>query len=148
MINQPPYPEDDEMARLVRSTLQAASQTSNRRLKQRMPEIPHTGRQHRRLFTGWQRQLAIICTAVVLCSGLYGFYQSNQQPAWQPIPATRIAATATFTSVPTMTQTIEGIAITETAVALETQSAAAKTPTAAATPVAALFQQTLSTHNN
>lgn len=148
MINQPHFSDEEEIARLVNTTLQTATQTNNLRLKQLMPEIPQNGRRRRRLTSLWGRQFAAICTAVLFCLSLYGFYQSNQPSAWQPPAGTSIAITATFTSEPTATDAGQPIVLTETAVAIETQAALNPTPAPPATPIAALFDQNLLSNTN
>lgn len=147
MMNQPPLSDEEEIARLVRATLQSAAQTNNLRLKQLMPAVPQHGRRPQR-FTGWQRQLAAVCTAVLFCLGLTVFYQSNQPSGWQGTSATTSTMTATFTSEPTVTETDTAVALTETAVVAATQAADVPTPRPPATPVAALFKQPLATQNN
>ena len=148
MIDQPQYSDEEKIAQLVHSTLQSATQTNNQRLKQLMPAIPQNGRQRRRLAGLWSRQFAAICTAVLLCLGLYGFYQSNQPSNWQPPAGTSIAITATFTSEPTATDAGQSLALTETAVAIETQAALNPTPAPPATPIAALFNPNLLSNTN
>ncbi len=148
MINQPHFSDEEEIARLVHSTLHSATQTNNQRLKQLMPEIPQNGRQRRRLAGLWGRQFAAICTAVLFCLGLYGFYQSNQPSAWQSPAGTSIAITATFTSEPTATDSSQPILLTETAVAIETEAALNPTPVPPPTPIAALFNQNLMSTTN
>jgi hypothetical protein len=149
MMKQPPFSDEEEIARLVRSTLQSATQTNNLRLTQLRPAAPRHGRRPQR-FHGWQRQLAAVCTAVALCLSLTIFYQGMEQSGWQGSAAATSAATATFTSQPTVTETDTVVALTETAVALATQAAAGQkhTPMPPATPIAALFKQPLTTQNN
>jgi uncharacterized iron-regulated membrane protein len=116
MIKSPHFQDDEQIARLVRSTLQVATQVDNGRLKQLMPPAP-TRRQ--RLQRSWHKQLATACTLFILCLGLFGLYQTGAKTA-----ATPIAITATFTSEPTMTAT-------STAVANHTTTPAPPTPVAA-----------------
>ena len=124
MIESPHFHDEEQIARLVRSTVQAAGQVDNGRLRQLMPPIPV-----RRARRAWQRQLATGLAALLVCLSLFGLYQSNQ-PGAGALP-TAVAITATFTSEPTAT---ERQTVTTTAVA---QTAIAATP-APPTPVAAL----------
>ncbi len=124
MIESPHFHDDEQIARLVRSTVQAAGQMDNGRLRQLMPPIPV-----RRTRPVWQRQLATACAVLVLCLGLFGLYQTSQ-PGVGASP-TYVAITATFTSEPTATETQT---VTSTAVA---QPPTIATP-APPTPVAAL----------
>ncbi len=124
MIQSPHFHDEEQIARLVRSTVQAAGQVDNGRLRQLMPAIPT-----RRQRPVWQRQLATACAALLVCLGLFGLYQTSQPGA--SVSPTYIAITATFTSEPTATETQT---VTSTAVA---QTAIAATP-APPTPVAAL----------
>jgi hypothetical protein len=124
MIESPHFHDDEQIARLVRSTVQAAGQVENGRLRQLMPPIPV-----RRARPVWQRQLATGCAALLLCLGLFGLYHSSQPGAGAS--PTYVAITATFTSEPTATETQT---VTSTAVA---HPAIIATP-APPTPVAAL----------
>ncbi len=124
MIESPHFQDEEQIARLVRSTVQAAGQMDNGRLRQLMPPIPV-----RRARQVWQRQLATGLAALLVCLGLFGLYQSGQPGAG--VSPTYVAITATFTSEPTATETQT---VTSTAVA---QTVMAATP-APPTPVAAL----------
>jgi hypothetical protein len=146
MMNSPQFSEEEEIARLVRSTLNTAAQMGDLRLKQLMPPIP-ASRRKRLLFSGWQRQLTMVCLALVLCLGVYGLYQANHQSAWQGPSPTTIAITATFTTEPTATESNEGTA-TETVTAVETQAAILATLPPRATPVAALSTTNILINNN
>lgn len=129
MIESPHFSDDEQIARLVRTTLQAATQPDNGRLKQLMPPLPT---RRRRLLTAWQRQLALAGAAMIMCLGLFGLYQTGQQALWPGSAPTQVAITATFTSEPTATAT--DTAATSTAVVLQTAVATPAPPT----PVAAL----------
>jgi uncharacterized iron-regulated membrane protein len=118
MIQSPQIQDDEQLARLVRSTLQAATQPENGRLKHLMPPPPSRRQRPPR---SWHKQLATACAVLVLCLGLVGLYQSGARTA-----ATPVAITATFTSEPTMTSTA-----TSTAVAQQTATPAPPTPLAA-----------------
>ena len=145
MINQPHFSEEEEIANLVRTTLQTAAQTDNRRLKQLMPAVPKARQKHLS-FKSWQRQLAVVCTMVLLCVGMFGLYQVNQQPVWQG-PPTALAITATYTTEPTVTEN-SNVVVTETVTAVETQAAVPLIPRAAATPIAALSTGNLARNKN
>jgi len=125
MIESPHFHDDEQIARLVRNTLQTAGQVDNARLRQLMPPLPI-----RRRRPIWQRQLATACAALLLCLGMFGLYQTSQ-PGLAGSTPTSVAVTATFTSEPTATETQTA---TSTAVA---HPGIAATP-APPTPVAAL----------
>ncbi|HRQ41154.1 MAG TPA: hypothetical protein PLD25_24820 [Chloroflexota bacterium] len=124
MIESPHFHDEEQIARLVRGTVQAAGQVDNGRLRQLMPAIPT-----RRTRPVWQRQLATACAALLVCLGMFGLYQSNQPGAGGS--PTYVAITATFTSEPTATETQT---VTSTAVAQPSLTATPAPPT----PVAAL----------
>jgi hypothetical protein len=137
MIESPHFPDDEQLARLVRATIHTATQPDNGRLKQLMPPPPTRQRALAGQRIGWAKQLAPVCVTLILCLGLFGLYHTSQPGVAGSAP-TYAAITATFTSEPTATE-MKAQEMTSTAVAQQT--ALAQTPAATPappTPIAAL----------
>lgn len=127
--------DDLQLAQLVRTTLQAATQPAPGQLRALMPPPPKVAGMLR-----WQRQWAVAVTCI--CLALLGLSTAwLAGSGWQVAPPP-LAATATHTNVPTSTlaETTVGTAHAprETAVATRAASAATATPAPNPTPIAAL----------
>jgi hypothetical protein len=133
MIESSPFPDDEQIARLVHSTLHAATQPDNGRLKQLMPSP--SARHRKRFPQAWQKQLATVCAALILCLGLFGFYQTSHKAMW---PNSVPKITATFTSEPTATATSTDALADTSATSTAVVSHSTRATPAPPTPIAAL----------
>lgn len=133
MIESPHLPDEEQVGKLVRTSLQAVTRPDDGRLRQLMPPPPTRGQ---RLWAAWQRPLATLCTMLIFGIALWGLARGPQPAAWSPAGVTAVAVTATFTTHPTATETEPTAGATSTAVHPGTKISA--TPVPPATPLAAL----------
>jgi hypothetical protein len=134
--NNLPDKTDDELARLVRQTIQAAGQPEYGRLRQLMPPPPNHSRARRMM--QWQRPLTAVALAAFLLLSSVGLYRSSHQ--WGGYTPTLIAATATQTTAPTKTALPTSTAVV--------QQTAVATPAPLPTPIAAVQIRPSATHSN
>jgi anti-sigma factor RsiW len=137
-----------EMGKMVRLTLQTATQPANGRLAQLMPPIPTQKRSWPQLMMGWQRQLAVVTLLVVILLGSFGVWNGRSQNIWGVPSPTSLAATATSTKDATATIAQQTTQAQETLAAEEMAVTAVASPTAQAyitatpapepTPIAAI----------
>lgn len=94
--------DEMQIGTLLKSTLHAATQVENGRLRQLMPPAPQQKRPFWRMSQPWQRQLASLAVLLLLVFGGFGAYQVNRGPS-SVVPPTSLAITATYTVAPTET---------------------------------------------
>lgn len=100
--------DEQQLAGLVRSTLQAATKPDHGRLAQLRPAIPVRPQTR---WGMWQKQGAVICAVLVVCLSLLGVYQLKQGQNGGLFMPTFTAVTATFTSEPTATNPATSTAV-------------------------------------